>query len=194
MKRFLAYLFIVLGLGLTFSVSANDIENFQIEQISIGDSLLDYYSKKQIDKRSSYIKLGKKKFKEYKKFYKDKNNELYDRVVLYFKSDDIKYIVKQISGRKYFINQIDNCYKTQNIISDDIEEILENSEKIESGIKKQKRFPDGDNYIKENFFYLNNRSTISIVCYDYSKKDTKSKDRLSVVFSTYEYSKWLNNL
>ena len=109
--------FIVFFTFLQSSVNSNDIENLQIEQISIGDSLLDYYSKKQIDKRSSHIKLGKKKFKEYKKFYKDKNNELYDRVVLYFKSDDIKYIVKQISGRKYFINQIDNCYKTQNIIS-----------------------------------------------------------------------------
>ncbi len=186
--------FIVFFTFLQSSVNSNDIENLQIEQISIGDSLLDYYSKKQIDKRSSHIKLGKKKFKEYKKFYKDKNNELYDRVVLYFKSDDIKYIVKQISGRKYFINQIDNCYKTQNIISNDIEKILENSEKIESGIEKQKRYPNGDSYIKTIFFYLNNRSIISIDCYDYSKKDSKSKDRLSVVFSTHEYSKWFNNL
>ena len=54
MKRLLAYLFIVLGLGLTFSFQtlskADDISELQIEGISIGESLLEYYSEEEIIK------------------------------------------------------------------------------------------------------------------------------------------------
>ena len=54
MKRLLTYLFIVLGLGLTFNVNADDIRDFEIEGISIGDSLLDYFSEDQIKKSKRY--------------------------------------------------------------------------------------------------------------------------------------------
>ena len=41
---------VVLGLLLTLSAKADDIRDFQIEGISIGDSLLDYISDSQIKK------------------------------------------------------------------------------------------------------------------------------------------------
>ena len=40
----------VLGLLLSLNVNADDIKDFQIEGISIGDSLLKYYSEKDIKK------------------------------------------------------------------------------------------------------------------------------------------------
>ena len=64
MKRLLVYLLIFLGLGLTFNINANNIENFQIEKMSIGGSLLDYFPKKFIDKKRTSIKIGNKKFTE----------------------------------------------------------------------------------------------------------------------------------
>ena len=190
MKRLLAYLFIVLGLGLTFSVNADDIENFQIEKISIGDSLLDHFSIKFINKNKKPVKVGKKKFKEYNVVYKKKDNQVYDLVRLVFRTDNTKYIISEIVGRKYYKNNINQCYKTQNIISNNIEKALQNSEKIETGIIKNKSYPNGDSYIKDMFFYLNNKDIISINCYDYSKKDTRSKDRLNVKFFTREYLDW----
>ncbi|MDP7148048.1 MAG: hypothetical protein QGI90_05095 [Nitrospinaceae bacterium] len=64
MKRLLAYLFIVLGLGLVVSVKADDIRDFQIEGISLGDSLLDYFSEEKIkeklqDNKTYYYKNNK---------------------------------------------------------------------------------------------------------------------------------------
>tara|TARA_A100001015_G_C14687321_1_gene593089 strand:- start:59 stop:649 length:591 start_codon:yes stop_codon:yes gene_type:complete len=190
MKRLLPYLFIVLSLGLTFNVKANNIENFQIEKISIGDSLLDHFSIKFINKNKKPIKVGKKKFKEYNVVYKKKGNQVYDLVRLVFKADNTKYIISEIVGRKYYKNNINQCYKTQNIISNNIEKALQNSEKIETGIIKNKSYPNGDSYIKDMFFYLNNKDIISIKCYDYSKKDTRNKDRLNVKFFTREYLNW----
>ena len=51
MKKLSTYLFLIL-----FSFSApsfaDDIRDFQIEGMSLGDSLLDYYSEEEIEKRN----------------------------------------------------------------------------------------------------------------------------------------------
>ena len=190
MKHLAVFLLIFFGLNLAFNVNADDIENFQIEKISIGDSLLDHFSIKFINKNKKPVKVGKKKFKEYNVVYKKKDNQVYDLVRLVFRTDNTKYIISEIIGRKYYKNNINQCYKTQNIISNNIEKSLQNSEKIETGIIKNKSYPNGDSYIKDMFFYLNNKDIISINCYDYSKKDTRSKDRLNVKFFTREYLDW----
>jgi len=190
MKHLAVFLLIFFGLNLAFNVNADDIENFQIEKISIGDSLLDHFSIKFINKNKKPVKVGKKKFKEYNVVYKKKDNQVYDLVRLVFRTDNTKYIISEIVGRKYYKNNINQCYKTQNIISNNIEKALQNSEKIETGIIKNKSYPNGDSYIKDMFFYLNNKDIISINCYDYSKKDTRSKDRLNVKFFTREYLDW----
>ena len=54
MKKLSTYLFLVF---LSFSVSsyADDISDFEIEGISVGDSLLDHFSKEEILKRKNKI-------------------------------------------------------------------------------------------------------------------------------------------
>ena len=63
MRLFLTLLIIIFNLqSLT---KADDISDFEIEGISIGDSLLDYYSKREINDRLKSIKstYTSKKFK-----------------------------------------------------------------------------------------------------------------------------------
>ena len=50
MKRLLAYLLLVLSFTFILNAKADDIADFQIENISVGDSLLNFYSKKKIKK------------------------------------------------------------------------------------------------------------------------------------------------
>ena len=54
MKKLSTYLFLIL-----FSFSApsfaDDIRDFQIEGVSIGDSLLDYFSETEIENQTQYI-------------------------------------------------------------------------------------------------------------------------------------------
>ena len=110
MKRLLAYLFMLLCFGMLISVKADDINDFEVEGLSIGDSLLKIYSQKYIEKKKSDLKFGKKKINEYQKIYKKKNNDTYDVVILYFKSKDSSYSIKQIKARKFFKNKIDECF------------------------------------------------------------------------------------
>ena len=73
---------------------ADDISDFQIAGISVGDSLLDYMSKKD-------IKSSKRNYLKNKKYYVvgyDENLENYTQVDVYLKSGDNKYVVRTISG------------------------------------------------------------------------------------------------
>ena len=74
------------------SVSADDISDFQIEGMSIGDSLLDYFSKKQI--------INNKVDYSYKNndFYAVNfdnliSSETYDGGEVYLKTNDENYII-----------------------------------------------------------------------------------------------------
>ena len=65
MKRLLAYLFLVLVLIFSFQSwsRADDIRDFEIEGMSIGDSLLDFMTREE-------IKLSKRNyFKDQRKYY-----------------------------------------------------------------------------------------------------------------------------
>ena len=39
------------------------------------------------------------------------NLKSYDAIQLHFKNDDSNYIIHMLSGAKYFIDDINNCYK-----------------------------------------------------------------------------------
>ena len=181
---------IILVLLFSSSVLADDISDFQIEGMSIGDSLLDYFTKDEIENKRQFYKLGGEYLKEYSRFYKEDNNKTYDRVVLYFKSDDTKYIIKGISGRNYYANDINKCYEIQKIISNDIKMVADTAEMIVDKKKKHSRFPNSYN---KSIYFLLKDSYITISCYDYSKKDTTSRDRLSVFMSTEELNIYLRS-
>ena len=125
------------------------------------------------------------------KIFKEQDNKMYDRVVLYFKSNDTKYIIRTIAGRNYYTSNINECYDLQMDISNQIENTLNNTKKDIRKKSKNNSFPNGDSYKNEILFYLKDKSFIRIVCYDYSKKDTNSRDRLSVQIATHEYNSWL---
>jgi len=169
---------IILIVSFQSLIKADDIRDFQIEGMSIGDSLLDYFTKEKIKKEKKFYKLGGKLLDGYSKIFKMNNNKVYDNVVLYFESDDRKYIIQGISGRKYYKNNINECYKAQDKIVNEIKLITPNAKII--ALKKDKHSRFKNSYIKKTIFFLND-ADISIFCYDYSKKDTTSMDRLSVI-------------
>ena len=72
MKKLLAI--IVLGLCFITSTYANDISDFQIEGISVGDSLLKHFKKSEIKKNEYFLEQAKENDNE--EFIKDLNDKL----------------------------------------------------------------------------------------------------------------------
>jgi len=181
MKRLL--LILILTFSFQSLSKADDIRDFEIEGMSIGDSLLINMSKNEIDSTKKYFETTKHGIKkEYSKIYITKDLNQYDYVAVYFKSNDKNYIIQSIAGRIEFKDNIEECYELQKAIVNDIRKIAVEAKEWSatrnlSGYKgKQSAF---------NFDY-NNESGISVSCYDYD--DEKRIDRISVFVSSSDYS------
>ena len=108
MKKLSTYLFLIL---FSFSTSsfADDISEFQIEGISIGDSLLNYMSEEEIKENVGYVYPDKKFTISVYKI----STKIYDMGVgIEYKSKDKKYKIHGVQGRVSFMN-IEDCYEKQ---------------------------------------------------------------------------------
>jgi hypothetical protein len=187
MKKLLAIT--ILSLCFITPSQANDIRDFQIEGMSIGDSLLDYVTEDNIKENSNPLNIGKKKYNQYKQFIIPLNNEQYTYVSINFEAGDSKYLIKSIAGRKYYKDNIDECYDKLKILSKEIKSIA-NTKMRGPTRSRNNNFPKGKSFKEEVLFLYKDRSHIRLICYDYSKKDTSSPDRLSVVIWSSDYNNW----
>ena len=85
---------------------ADDIRDFQIEGMSVGDSALDFFTKDKILSGDSFTYKNKKYFGRYIKI----NSDMYDFIQFHFLKGDNKYIIHAIGGMKDYKNNIDKCY------------------------------------------------------------------------------------
>ena len=108
MKKLLSIL--VLGLFLITPSWADDIQDFQIEGMSIGDSLFDYFSEEEIKNNLMDYDYKDKTFSTAEFLKKQFNYELYDIVITNFKANDKNYIIHAIGGTADYKN-INKCYK-----------------------------------------------------------------------------------
>ena len=191
MKKLSTYLFLVL-----FSFSApsfaDDISDFQIEELAIGDSLLNIFSKEEIDSIEPTYYPDSRKFHDLpivSHKFKD-----YDQVSFGLKRDDEKYIIYSLSGDLYYENDFKNCMKKK-------EEILKEATSL---FTKQKRsdyryvyseIDDGKSFSETTDFIFKDKSRLRIYCTDWTLETERKReflDMLSVNAVSNEYFKWLN--
>jgi hypothetical protein len=190
MKRLL--LILILTLSFQTLTKADDIRDFEIEGMSIGDSLLDYYSKEE-------IKISKRNyFQDQRKYYVVgiKNNlKKYEAVDLYLKTGDKNYTIKTIAGM--ITMDLKKCLAMKKDISKEFDKIFNNliiddftrsHEYDKTGKSKQYQriysFGNGDN--RDNH--------IRIECDTWSKaiKDRDGfTEGLNVVAMTTEILDWI---
>jgi hypothetical protein len=172
---------LLLILVLTFSFQtlskADDIRDFQIEGMSVGDSLLSFMNKKYLNDNKEYFSsenFGVKK--EYSWIFLNENKLInYDAVRVYFKSSDKKYLAHNISGYKYFKNDIAACKSFKNSIITDVAQISKDF------VKKEYPYYElqGTAGTRDmTVFSFKDSSTIKLVCYDY--KLDKYTDRFTL--------------
>ena len=103
-------LFIIIIILISFQTwtKADDIRDFQIEGMSIGDSLLNFLDKNEIQK-TYFTGTNSKKFVS---SYNVDNSKIYDGIQFHYKSLDKKFILYSISGIIEYSNKnIEKCYK-----------------------------------------------------------------------------------
>lgn len=172
---------------------ADDITDFQIEGMSIGDSLLNYMNIEKINiSKRNY-------FDDERKYYVvgiSDNLNSYDVVDLYLKTGDNKYIIRTMGGILDLSGS--KCFSKKEEIAKELENFFPN-------IKKEE-FEKTHEYDKSNkskqyqtvFFLKNTKKAndphIRVECSVWSKefkKKTGFSDTLNVVAMTTEILDWI---
>jgi hypothetical protein len=187
MKKFL----IIFFLSFNFIAQADDIKDFQIGGLSIGESMLNYISEKEIkSSKKNYLKGNKK----YYVIGYDKFTKVYDDIDVYLKTGDNKYIIRTI-GAGLYVNY-NNCKLKAKNIAKEIEGLFPNikPETFDDIVhsydktKKSKLF--------QISFLLNKNGMddhIRVECTDWSEVITKKngwEDNLKVVAFSKEILQW----
>ena len=103
MKKFL--LILILALSFQSWTNADNVKDFQIEGISVGDSLLNHFSKREINER---VKITKSRYKDksiVRAYFKLNKYDLYPILNIHFK-DDNKLTLSQLVVSNSIIEKI----------------------------------------------------------------------------------------
>ena len=193
MKKLLGI--VVLGLLLITPSYADDISDFQIEGMSIGDSLLDFFSEEEIKKNKTKMF----KTEEYITLQFDAskfNSKDYDIIEINYKNP--KLIVESISGAKFF-KKIQNCFNQQNEIISDLKDMFSKNDEIKF-LDKETFIHGADpsdktTYTRASFIFVDG-SKISIDCNNYSEKFMKERNldhNIYVAIDSKKFDSFLNS-
>ena len=163
-------------------------DSFPIEGISIGESLLKYYSK-------TFIK------NNFTNLYPNSDNKFltvlirnlkvsspYEYIQVMYKKDDPKFIVHSIDGMVDF-KDVNECYLIQNELEEDFDV------KFKDGTKKTEvlkifELDESDTSKVKQIRYDFKEFIIAISCYHFSD-DAGMPNGLNVSSTTYELKEWL---
>jgi len=176
-------------------VVADDISDFEIEGISIGDSLLNYLNAEEIKSmitktRSMYDYLTDKFGEVY--YYEDLKT--YDHISFFVKPDDRNYLIYGLRGTVK-INNLENCLEYQSKLMSDSKEVIPNNEpKIEN--HDHPVDPTGKSKVYSKFIYLSSGDFIRVACNMFEKKlalKNNWSSGLTLFIGKKEVESWLRN-
>ena len=179
---------------------ADDIRDFQIEGMSIGDSALDFMSIDEIKKtikqsanNYDYLKSPRK----YREAYIFEANDFknYEKVSLMFKQNDKDYKILFIRGLIDYIENISGCLSKLDEIAKDIEVSMPSHTKkfykLKSPLDKS-----GNSIYHSTYYTLASGDDIILSCNDWDEKLRKKNnwsEGLSVMLQSKEITLWFRN-
>ena len=181
---------LVLIFSLHSWTKADDISDFEIEGISIGDSALNFFSEEQIE-ANKYFAYPLKDY--FQSFIMTPDSQMYNAIQFSIKNGDKDFIMASIEGGVYPI-EFNKCKKRKKIIEKEILEVFPDLDNVIYG-EERKMWSDPDSKEITTDIYLNTSFTdggaIRIVCVDRSKRIEEEKgwvDSLRVIANSKEFN------
>ena len=204
MKKLLVLLFSLIFLSST-AVFADDISDFEIEGISIGDSLLDYMSEDEIlkeieRKKNAYYYLNEPN--KYGVVYLSKDLLTFENLSFIVtntptskyitnKNKNEKYIILFVRGILYYEEDFDGCIQKRDEIVEELSMMFPNAQKTENV------FTTDEGTINDDVrFMFDSGDEVVVRCADleenYRIKNNFSEG-LSIAIETKEIYEWLSD-
>ena len=203
MKKLLILLFSLFFLS-SPSVFADDISDFQIEGISIGDSLLDYMTEDEILKEIKRTKdwyLHLKDPSKYSHISFNKGLNTYGWMSFFVKNNSSneyitdkneKYTILFIRGMMYFIQDFEGCIQKRDEIVEVLSEMFPNARKIEN-VWTDDLEPSGNSIFDDVTFIFDSEDRIVARCNNWDE-NYRSKENFSeglhIAIETKEIFEW----
>lgn len=191
MKIFLSVLILIFILQSW--TKAEDIGDFQIEGISVGDNLSSHFSKIEIKNKlkNPFIYPNSKKFVNIG--FNLSENEKYDSMDFHLKKGDNNFTIYGLKGK--LVLSTNECLKEKKKISNEIGEIFKNSIKKKFTSNYRNSYGKSKAYV--TMFELNN-GNVKIFCTKYDKKNKIVKSRnlrdgLMIGINSKELTNFINN-
>ena len=184
--KILLTLFVLLFSSL---VVAEDISDFEIEGMSVGNSLLDYFSEEKIINSKQTDIVGKFYYVE----LRDKKINQYELIQVYLKSNDDNYEIYGISGG-IFYDIIQECKLKKKEVLKELEKVLDL--KFDAYELKHQFDKSGKSIQHQSYYIFEDRSNIRVECYEWSNKIKKQYnwgDSLSFSLLSKEAQKWIDD-
>ena len=194
MKRLL--LILILTFSFQTLAKADDIKDFEIEGISIGDSLLDYYTKEQIKKFAKVTYPSSNIFIGFETEVTSENIKFkqYDAMAFHVKSNDNNFEIFSLKGMLDYPNKAEECLDKKKEIINKIKSNLsyEDLNSYESVFGK--KMGQSIAYITD--IDLSGGDAIRIWCTKWDKENEDSKywiDTLNISAGSKPFFDFLNN-
>ena len=189
MKNF--FLTIVISLITISHLIADDINEFEINEMSTGDSALKFFSKQELNnKRFMY---DDKRFVAVSKYIK---NSPYEGVSVEFEVNDKNLIIKGMNGKVLYDDKnFEDCYKAEKKIVNELKAIFTDSAKYNYwGISPHPGDKSGKSVGSHHQFDMNDGSGfIMVECMNWSE-ETGYTDSLKVSIITDEFNDFLKQV
>ena len=188
MKRLL--LILILTLSFQTLTKADDIRDFKIEGMSIGDSLLEYVNKDVIISKikNAFFYPNSKKFGTIN--INKENLELYDDLNISIKPKDSKFIIHSIKGISN--KNLDECLRIKKEVNINILKIANNSKTKTYTNDYNKTYGKSIAYI-DDYYLEDGLIRTWCVVWDREYADDSWKNSLNVNAGSLEWKKFLQN-
>ena len=183
---------IVLIFSLQSISKADDIKDFAIEGMSIGDSLLDYFSEEEIiegTRENSYLNSDNT--------FTDTNLvaswfNTYDGIQATYKVNDKNYIIHSMDGGIFFARDDKACINKMDEIVNSLSDSFTNAEFLKQPKSSHRQDKTGRSTVQGTNIWFEN-GNISIFCYLWVDP-MKYENYVAISTRTKEFNDWLNNL
>ena len=167
---------------------ADDISDFELEGMSIGDSALNFFTKKEIidnikdwypDKTYTYSAISKKNF------------DLYDKIGFFYKTNDRDYKIVSLSAYLWCKENVNNCLETQEEVKKDFSILFRDLKQMDNVFDYPVSIEIGKNSkAYQTIFEFENGDQVVIETKDWSS-DAEYTDNFSINLDTKAFSIWL---
>ena len=186
MRLFLALLVLIFNLQ---SLSkADDIRDFEIDGMSLGDNLLNYFTKNEIiNNLAQYYNDN-----EYSVTELDSINPDYFLIQVHYKKEGKKFTIYALDGL-FKIENTQQCINKKNNIADDMSSVFKNTDRVDSPNAKM---ASGHGLMPNIKFFFDTGDFAEVTCYDYNKQTEDERgwvDHGRVSLATKKLSSWIIN-